>query len=263
MGQILLWTLMLSLTWMVCVWLFSLWAGRVCVIDAFWGPGFGVLATATVLFRREFDLVWAQQLLLACVLAWGLRLGIHLGLRIAADPHEDRRYAAMRDKYSPNFQWKSLGIVFLLQGVILWFVSLPVIHGLAATGGMVRSFLLGPGVLFWGVGVFFEAVGDWQLQRFRQDPANAGRVLDTGLWAWTRHPNYFGDFCVWWGLWLVSAACGAPLWTAISPAVMAFFLLRVSGVTLLEKDIGQRRPGYAEYVQRTSAFFPAPPRRGS
>jgi len=263
MDDVLLWTLASSLAYMFLVWLLSLLAGRVCVIDAFWGPGFSVLSGASVALRSVPGLSFEQNCLLALVLIWGLRLGLHLGLRIASDPHEDRRYAAMRDNYSPNFHLKSLGIVFLLQGAILWLIAMPVTLGVAANGGRGEPLLLICGGLLWGLGLAFETFGDWQLARFRADPKNSNRVLDSGLWGWTRHPNYFGDFCVWWGLWLVSVAAGAPLWTILSPAAMAFFLLKVSGVTLLEKDIGERRPGYAEYMQRTSTFFPWPPgRRG-
>lgn len=261
MADVLLWTLAASLAYMFLVWLLSLCAGRVCVIDAFWGPGFCLLAGASVVLRTTSGLSLEQKILLALVLIWGLRLGLHLGIRIALDPHEDRRYAAMRDKYEPNFRLKSLGIIFLLQGAILWFIATPITLGMAADAGRGKPLLLVFGGLLWGLGLMFEAVGDWQLGRFRADPANRSRVLDTGLWGWTRHPNYFGDFCVWWGLWLVSLAAGAPLWTILSPAVMGIFLRNVSGVTLLEKGIEERRPGYTDYVKRTAAFFPRPPRR--
>jgi steroid 5-alpha reductase family enzyme len=115
------------------------------------------------------------------------------------------------------------------------------------------------GVSLWAVGLFFEAVGDWQLARFKRDPANDGRVMDRGLWRSTRHPNYFGDFCVWWGLYLVALAAGA-WWSIAGPLIMSFLLLRFSGVRLLERDIGERRPAYAEYARRTNAFFPGPRR---
>jgi len=115
------------------------------------------------------------------------------------------------------------------------------------------------GVGLWGVGVLFESIGDWQLARFKSNPTNQGKVMDRGLWRYTRHPNYFGDICVWWGLYLVAAAGGAG-WTILSPALMTFFLMRVSGVTLLEKTIVDRRPEYADYIRRTNALFPGPPR---
>jgi steroid 5-alpha reductase family enzyme len=124
---------------------------------------------------------------------------------------------------------------------------------------------LGPvelvGVALWSVGVFFEAVGDFQLARFKADEANKGQVMDQGLWRYTRHPNYFGDFCVWWGLWIVASATGVGIYAVVGPIVMTFFLLRVSGVAMLERSIGKRRPGYDAYVARTNAFFPGPPRR--
>lgn len=260
MSAVLIWCFAAAICGGICVWLLSLLAGRVCIIDAFWGPGFGWLTAVALLQVPGAARQWPEWLLLVLVLIWGLRLGIHLGARILRAGEEDRRYAAMRRKYAPNFHLKSLGIVFLLQAVIMWFVSLPVLTGIASASGEpsgVRQLVAaGAGVLLWVIGLFFETVGDWQLARFRAIPENSGRVLDSGLWSLTRHPNYFGDFCVWWGLWLVSLSAGAPLWTAVSPLVMAFFLMRVSGVPMLEQDISQRRPGYAEYVRRTNAFFP-------
>lgn len=265
MTAVLLWCLAAAVAGGMGVWLLSLFAGRVCIIDAFWGPGFGVVALTALFSVSESARGWPEWLLLGLVLIWGLRLGLHLGVRILGAVEEDRRYAAMRRKYDPNFHLKSLGIVFLLQAVILWFVSLPVTTGIAVAivpGEVLQQVFAGAGILLWGAGLFFETVGDWQLARFRANPANSGRVLDSGLWALTRHPNYFGDFCVWWGLWLTSLAAGAPLWTIASPAVMAFFLMKVSGVPMLEGDISSRRPGYAEYIRRTNAFFPGLPKGG-
>jgi steroid 5-alpha reductase family enzyme len=263
MTAVLLWCLAAAVAGGVCVWLLSLLVGRVCIVDAFWGPGFGLVAATAMFHVPESARGWPEWLLLVLVLIWGLRLGLHLSIRIIRAGEEDRRYAAMRRKYDPNFHLKSLGIVFLLQAVILWFVSMPVTTGIAsadAPGAGWQQVIAAAGVLLWAAGVFFEAVGDWQLARFRANPANAGLVLDSGLWAFTRHPNYFGDFCVWWGLWLTSLAAGAPLWTAAAPAVMAFFLIKVSGVPMLEGDISSRRPGYAEYIRRTNAFFPGWPK---
>jgi steroid 5-alpha reductase family enzyme len=264
MTAVLLWCFAAAVCGAVCVWLLSLAAGRVCIIDAFWGPGFGVVAGAAMLQVPSAARGWPEWLLLSLVLVWGLRLGLHLGLRILRAGEEDRRYAAMRRKYDPNFHLKSLGIVFLLQAVILWFVSLPVLAAIATDEtplrGILQASMAAAGCCLWAVGLLFEAMGDWQLARFRANPENAGRVLDSGLWRLTRHPNYFGDFCVWWGLWLTALSAGAPLWTVVSPAVMAFFLMKVSGVPMLEQDIASRRPGYADYVRRTNAFFPGPPR---
>lgn len=260
MSTLLLSSLALAIGYVVLVWILSLVLGRVCIIDAFWGPGFVLLATLNQLLTGEAGLNRPETLLLAMVAIWGTRLGIYLSIRVFGDPHEDRRYAAMRDRYQPGWWLKSLGIVFLLQGLIMWFVALPVIAAFASPGEVAVS-VLGPlGMFLWGVGVFFETVGDWQLARFRANPDNKGRVLSSGLWGLTRHPNYFGDFAVWWGLWLFSFSCGAPLWTVMSPVVMSLFLMKVSGVTLLEKDISERRPGYVDYVRSTNAFFPGPKR---
>jgi steroid 5-alpha reductase family enzyme len=267
MSAVLLWCFAAAICGGIFVWLLSLAMGRVCIIDAFWGPGFAWITAVALLQVPTAARQWPEWLLLVLVLSWGLRLGVHLGLRILRAGEEDRRYAAMRKKYDPNFHLKSLGIVFLLQAVIMWFVSLPVTTAIAVAGGgfagAIQWLLAGIGALVWAVGLVFEALGDWQLARFRARPENSGRVLDSGLWALTRHPNYFGDFCVWWGLWLVALSAGAPLWTVVSPVVMAFFLMRVSGVPMLEHDIAERRPGYAEYVRRTNAFFPGWKRQGS
>lgn len=247
--------------WALAIWLLSLAVGRYCIVDAFWGPGFAVTGLTAVVVRGWPDVRGVHQLLLGLVLIWAVRLAVHLGLRILRDPHEDRRYAAIRDGHQPGFWWKSLFLVFLLQAVILWFVGLPVVSALGGGAARSQGAVVG-GLLLWLLGLFFESVGDWQLARFRSCPENRGQVLQTGLWRLTRHPNYFGDFCVWWGLWLVAVGCGAPFWTVLSPLAMAFFLMRVSGVPMLERDISLRRPGYAEYVRRTNAFFPGPPRRG-
>lgn len=260
MTELLLSTLSLAVSYVVLVWLLSLLIGRVGIIDAFWGPGFVLIAG--LCFWMTIDDGWSrpESCLLGMVVIWGLRLGIHLSIRVFGDPHEDRRYAAMRDKHQPHWWFKSLGIVFLLQGLIMWFVALPVVTAFTMPSDP-QVLLMAIGVVAWAIGVFFETVGDWQLARFRSDLQNKGRVLNTGLWALTRHPNYFGDFAVWWGLWIFSFACGAPVWTVVSPAVMSLFLMKVSGVTLLEKDISERRPGYADYVRSTNAFFPGPKKK--
>ena len=146
-------------------------------------------------------------------------------------------------------------IVFGLQGVLAWIVALPLLPAIASSAPLGWLDLLA--VAFWVTGFVFEAVGDYQLARFKKQPENAGKVMDTGLWRYTRHPNYFGDFCIWWGFFLFAAATGA-WWTVLSPVLMSFLLLRVSGVAMLEKTIEQRRPKYADYIRRTNAFFPGP-----
>jgi steroid 5-alpha reductase family enzyme len=155
----------------------------------------------------------------------------------------------------------SLFTVFLLQAALLWFVSLPIQVSAALNSTNPLGWLDGAGIAIWGLGLLFEAVGDWQLARFKMEPDNAGRVMDRGLWRYTRHPNYFGDFCVWWGLYLIAAAGGAAL-TIFSPLLMTLLLLKISGVSLLERTIAERRPEYIAYMARTNAFFPGPRKSG-
>jgi steroid 5-alpha reductase family enzyme len=165
----------------------------------------------------------------------------------------------MRERRGKGFVAWSLVMVFGLQGLLVMVVSLPL--QAAASHAAAISAAVIPGVALFAIGVSFEAIGDAQLAAFKADPASRGQVMDRGLWRYTRHPNYFGDFCVWWGLWLVALTAGGTWWTAIGPIVMSVLLIRVSGKGLLEKDIGKRRPGYDDYVRRTSGFFPLPPRR--
>jgi steroid 5-alpha reductase family enzyme len=193
---------------------------------------------------------------LALVGAWGLRLAAYLAWR-SWGHEEDRRYQAIRRRNEPHFALKSLWLIFGFQAALAWVISLPLAGAIAGESPIGALDALG--IALWVVGVFFEAVGDWQLMRFKRDPANAGRVMDRGLWRHTRHPNYFGDFCVWWGLYLVAVSAGA-WWSVAGPLIMSFLLLRFSGVRLLERDIGERRPAYVEYVRRTNAFFPGPRR---
>jgi steroid 5-alpha reductase family enzyme len=250
---------MLTSAGLILVFMIALWAASVrlrdaSIVDPFWGPGFAGVAWASLAASGPSP----RGLLLAVLVTlWGLRLGIHLARR-ARGHGEDRRYAAMRATHGERFWIVSLFTVFLLQGALMWTVSLPLQAG-AALG---RETPLGPldavGAAIFGVGLAFEAVADAQLARFLADPANRGQVMDRGLWRFSRHPNYFGDFLVWWGLGAVALSAGA-WWALAGPAVMTALLLRVSGVTLLEQTIGERRPGYAEYAARTSAFFPRPP----
>jgi steroid 5-alpha reductase family enzyme len=171
---------------------------------------------------------------------------------------EDPRYVAMRRHYGASWPLRSLVQVFVLQGVLMWLISLPVQAAERSSGGGPLGWSDALGAALTLTGVAFEATGDAQLARFKADPANRGKVMDRGLWRYTRHPNYFGDFLVWWGLYALAVASGNA-WTVLSPALMSFLLLRVSGVTLLEKSM-RARPGYDDYVRRTSAFFPWPPR---
>jgi len=196
------------------------------------------------------------RLVLVLVAIWAIRLSVYLTARNWGH-EEDRRYQAIRRRKSPGFAFSSLYRVFLMQAALAWVISLPLLG--AALGRTELGWLDWAGVALWVVGFVFEAVGDWQLARFKRYPANAGKVMDRGFWRYTRHPNYFGDFAIWWGFYLIALSAGA-WWSIVGPLIMSVLLLRVSGVALLEKDIGQRRPAYAEYIRRTNAFFPGPPR---
>ncbi|GHA05934.1 DUF1295 domain-containing protein [Novosphingobium arvoryzae] len=235
----------------------------VSFIDAVWGAGMAVLAIASWL---QLGNPGARAGLIAGMAAiWGFRLGLHLFTRWRAHG-EDPRYARMLGKAKEQGRYgrAALTVVFGPQAVLLFLTCLPAQLGVLASGDPAP---IGPlawaGAALWLVGMMFETVGDAQLKAFRADPANKGKVLDTGLWRYTRHPNYFGDTCAWWGIWLAAADAG---WTVaalsvIGPLFLTFTLTRWSGKPLLEKGLMKTRPGYAEYVARTSGFFPLPPRR--
>jgi steroid 5-alpha reductase family enzyme len=244
---------------MLGLWLVSIPLRDASIVDPAWGPAFVLVALVAALAGD--GCLGRRWLLLAMTAVWGLRLGAHLLLRKLRDPGEDRRYAAIRKRRGQSFVLWSLVAIFGLQGLLVLIVSLP-IQVAADRGGALTAAVI-PGVALFCVGLAFEAVGDEQLRRFKARPENKGQVMDQGLWRYTRHPNYFGDFCVWWGLWLVALTAGGTWWTAVGPVVMSVLLIRVSGAALLEKDIGERRPGYAEYAKRTSGFFPWSPRKGS
>lgn len=237
-------------------WLLSLALRDASIVDIGWGLGFALVAVTGWLAA---DAPGAWQTLTALMTAvWGLRLAGYLAWRNLGHG-EDPRYQAMRRHWGPRFPLVSLVTVFALQGVLMWIVSLPVqvVVNQAATSVPVIAW---PGVALWAFGLAFESIGDLQLARFKADPNNAGAVMDQGLWAWTRHPNYFGDACVWWGLGIVALGAGiAGVVALVGPLLMTVLLVRVSGKALLERSIGKRRPGYAEYVRRTSGFIPRPP----
>jgi steroid 5-alpha reductase family enzyme len=225
------------------------------LVDIFWSLFFLAAAAVYALVAQALD--GRAVLVLALVALWSLRLAGYLAARNWGAP-EDHRYRDIRARNQPGFEWKSLYLVFGLQAVLAWIISAPL--AAAMLSGQPAGLLDVAGAALAVFGLGFEAVADAQLARFKADPRNAGRVMERGLWRYTRHPNYFGEFCVWWGFWLVAAGAGG-WWTVFSPLLMSLLLLRVSGVALLEKDIGQRRPAYANYILRTNAFFPGP-RRG-
>ncbi len=242
---------------MATIWLLSLWQRDASIVDMFWGAGFVVVVWFTqVIQRAPQGIEWLLPILATI---WGGRLTLHLTARNLGEP-EDFRYVEMRDKWGSAFPIVSLFTVYILQGTVMWVVSLPLQVTPAGTTQIGPVIL---GSVLWAVGLFFEAVGDLQLTAFRAQPENRGQVLDTGLWRYTRHPNYFGDTLVWWGLYFVSGGLTGQWWTWIGPAIMTIFLLRISGVSLLERSLTQSKPQYAAYQARTSAFFPLPPRSGS
>ncbi len=248
------------LTMMLVVWLISIPLRDVSLIDLAWGLGFVLVAWTTFGLSAsrpsaELSPAWLLPLLAT---VWGLRLSGYLAWRNLGHG-EDKRYAAMRAARPQSFWWQSLLMVFGLQAVVMWIISLPLQFGIAQPA-MHWTWLHVAGGCVWLVGLIFEAVGDWQLARFRQRPENRGQVCDRGLWRYTRHPNYFGDFCIWWGLYLIAIAAGQHVWTIISPTLMSLFLMKVSGVTLLEQTLTHDKPGYADYIRRTNAFFPGLPR---
>jgi steroid 5-alpha reductase family enzyme len=251
-------TLATSAAAMFALWLLSLALRDASIVDIWWGPGFALIAGVSGWLGSGGD-PGRRALASGLVALWGLRLGGYLAWRNVGHG-EDPRYQAMRRRQGARFPIVSLFTVFAFQGVLIWFVSLPVQSVHVSPGGPLGA-LDALGAALVAVGLFFETVGDFQLAGFRADPANRGRVMDRGLWRYTRHPNYFGDCCVWWGLYAIAAATPLGVWTVASPAAMTFLLLRVSGVALLERSIGKRRPDYAAYAARTSAFVPLPPRR--
>ncbi|HTO06920.1 MAG TPA: DUF1295 domain-containing protein [Myxococcota bacterium] len=239
-------------------WLVSLSRRDASIVDVVWGLGFAAIGKASSFLA---DGVPARRVLITVLaMVWGLRLAVYLLWRNQGKP-EDHRYQAMRRRWGARFPWVSLLTVFGLQGVLMWTISLPLQVACAARTPESLGALDALGVALWLVGMAFETLGDAQLARFRADPANAGRVLDTGLWRYTRHPNYFGDCLVWWGFFALAAGTPGGLWTVISPLLMTVLLRRVSGVTLLERSLSRRKPGWAEYAARTNAFVPGPPRR--
>ena len=255
-GGVLLTNAAVVLGLMTAMWLVSLALRDASIVDIFWGAGFAVIAWVT--FFAADGSQARRMLLLVLTTLWGLRLALYLAWRNIGKG-EDYRYRAMRKRYGDRFPLISYGTVFLLQGALMWVVSLPVQAGQVPGSPDGLIWLDFVGIALWLIGIFFETVGDIQLARFKADPANAGKVMDRGLWRYTRHPNYFGDFMVWWGLYAIALATGDAWWTVVGPLLMSFLLLRVSGVALLEKSLNKRREGYADYAARTNAFFPGPP----
>jgi steroid 5-alpha reductase family enzyme len=240
---------------MSVLWLVSLVLRNASIVDIFWGPG--LIIVTWVAFRLAPGYQPRKELVAALITIWGLRLAIHICLRNWSKP-EDFRYARWRDENGVHWWWLSFFQVFLLQGLLMWIMSAPLLAAQVSGFPAILTPLEVLGTSIWTFGLLFESIADFQLTRFRANPADRGKLFMDGLWKFTRHPNYFGEAVVWWGFYIIALAAGNA-WTIFSPILITYLLLHVSGVALLEKTM-QSKPGYEEYRQRTNAFFPWFPR---
>ncbi|GAA2802833.1 DUF1295 domain-containing protein [Crossiella cryophila] len=238
--------------------LISVTRRRYDIIDGFWGAGFAAVALVSLCLSAGHGVLWQRALITALTVVWGLRLAWHILRRNHGQP-EDKRYVELMAKATGNPLAHLVKRVYLPQGAVLWFVSLPVQIGQYAQP--VSTLLTVLGVAVWAIGFGFEAVGDAQLKRFKSDPGNKGQVMDSGLWRYTRHPNYFGDAAIWWGLYLLACQSWPGAATVLSPVLMTYVLTRRTGKALLERHLLVSRQGYRDYVRRTSGFFPLPPKK--
>ena len=239
----------------LATWAVSVLKRDVSIVDSLWSI---FIASAGLSYPLSSSGFHARaMLMLSLTLLWAIRLCAYLTLRNHGQP-EDRRYQQIRARNQPHFALKSLYLVFGLQALLAWLVSMPLLAAARGATPLNLTDLAGAALTLFGI--VFESAADQQMARFKRNAANAGRVMDNGLWRYTRHPNYFGECCVWWGLFLIALAAG-NVWSVISPLLMTVLLLKVSGVTLLEADIGERRPAYRDYIARTNAFVPGKPGR--
>ena len=239
----------------VVLWLYSLVIRDVSIVDSFWSIMIMIAGIGYLYMVADSDAYSIQErhiVVGAMLIVWATRLSAYITMRNRGH-EEDARYQEIRRNNEPHFEFKSLYIVFLLQAFLALIVSLPIMS--IATASTPLNIIDYIAICLWLFGMVFEVVGDMQLKKFRSNPDNKGRVLDTGLWRYTRHPNYFGEFCIWWAFFLFALA-GGEYWSIISPILMSILLLKVSGVSLLEKDISERRPAYQRYRETTNAFFP-------
>jgi steroid 5-alpha reductase family enzyme len=240
------------------LWLVSLAIENASIVDIWWGLAFIVLCLVYVSTTDGFGP--RRTLMVVLVAIWGTRLAWYIGSRNIGRG-EDFRYATWRQEHGASWWWYSYFKVFLLQATIGWIVGLPLYFAVRSPVPARLTVVDLLGALIFTAGFLVEAIGDQQMRRFRANPLNKGRVMSGGLWRYTRHPNYFGEAVLWWGLGIIGAATPGGALGLIGPAVITFLLLRVSGVTLLESTLKHTKPGYAEYVATTSAFVPMPPRR--
>jgi steroid 5-alpha reductase family enzyme len=239
---------------MTLLWLVSVRIKDVSIVDPFWGLGF-VLITLVYYITGGLR-TGRSYLAIVLITIWAVRLSYHLFIRNRQEG-EDPRYRAMREHHGKRFLWISLFTVFLLQGILLWIISMPLLGSVISDLPLGYWDLMGSLIFFTGLTV--ESISDKQLARFRENPSNTGLVLDTGFWRYSRHPNYFGETILWWGIYLIAVG-GEAYWTVVGPALLTFLLLRISGVTLLEKGLNKSRPDYHKYVETTSPFILWPPK---
>lgn len=250
-------TLAATTALMLGVWLLSLVKKDASIVDTFWGLGFVLTAAVCCAIGEGYEM--RRILVTALTAIWGLRLAGHIFLRNKGRG-EDFRYKAMRARHGKRFPVVSLYSVFAVQGLLMWVISLPLQIAETSRLPAKLTWLDWAGATIWLIGFGFESIGDLQLARFKADQKNKGKVMDRGLWRFTRHPNYFGDALLWWGLFLIALSTPSGVWTLISPLIMTALLMKVSGVALLEKTLMKTKPEYRDYVGRTSAFFPWLPR---
>lgn len=257
-GIILLVTAGTLLVMMAVTFAIALRVGKHSVVDTAWGVGIALTAATAFAVSSGHGQPERRYLLLAASVLWGLRLAGYVGWRNHGQP-EDPRYRDLLARARGNRNGYALRKVYLLQALILWLATMPVQAGLAERAPVGP--LAVTGAVLWLVGFVFESAGDWQLARFKADPANRGQIMDRGLWRYTRHPNYFGDFCMWWGLFGISLGSWTGLAFVFAPLLMTFILTRGTGQAMTDRLMTASRPGYADYVARTSGFIPLPPRR--
>jgi steroid 5-alpha reductase family enzyme len=250
--------LLLILSLMTILWIVSIVIRNVSIVDLFWGLGFVI--TGAFFFIKTEGNDTRKIILMTLVAIWGIRLSIYLAWRNSGKG-EDFRYREFRRKYGENrYWWISFFQTFMLQGILMWIISAPLLGAQFSGQEKPLGILDYIGIVFWVIGFIFESGGDFQLAVFKSNPSNKGKVLDTGFWKYTRHPNYFGDSAVWWGYGFICLAAGSYL-PVVGSVIMTVLIIKISGVALLEKTLSDQKPEYQEYIRKTSAFIPWVPRK--
>lgn len=256
--EIYLYGLLIIISMMTLLWVISIAIKNVSIVDIFWGFGYVLSGIIYFIFSDGYEL--RKLIVLSLVIIWGLRLSIYLAWRNIGKG-EDFRYKEFRRNYGENrYWWVSFFQTFLLQGILMWIVSAPLLGAQYADVNENLNVLDYLGICLWLIGFIFEVGGDYQLAKFKNNPSHKGKVLDRGFWKYTRHPNYFGDAAVWWGFGFLSMAAGSYI-PFLGSLIMTVLLVKVSGVALLEKTLSKDKPAYNDYVKRTSAFIPWFPKK--